>query len=493
MKRYSQKLKVGLLFLCVSSWIWISWKNRLTPFRGEHWAFLDYYLRADSLKEAISNVASFNCFGATRFQPLGFFPTLFPYLLFGMNFFFHYLFSLGLQIVLTWIFLLLMDGLRNDFKGKPRLLFDEYALEASLFLVLFPAADVLLWTFFHYIQTALILGYGSIYLFLKNKYEFNRQKLLSLALLIAASLIYEPFIVVMAFYLGFTLYALYRKKMKNIIPALIPLLFLGLIFPSYYRQFKPSATNLIPIVGTFLNTQLHTGHNALIGAPGATNRILFGFYNLIGMIINIFHSIFFPYQALKVNIYEFFVPAFLKGRGLLLAAISTTILVVAIGFFLKLDLKKKRLPGTHHLFIFLSACGMFYLISWGRNEDGNFASVQLRYAYLILPALFCLFVDLVYRLTQRETLPLYSTVLAMLIFINLGNTLQHGIRVREDMEEVRTFVGELKNKNLKPKQITETVMQAYEKVQIPFRRENMFFVYNARGCISSYLENPSSN
>ena len=175
-----------LLWYCISALLLLLiYANNLSDaFRGEMWELLHIWTTQTSTWEKVREASEFQCFGAERFQPLAY---VVPYLQVswtGLSFVNSHLFSLSLHFLCgIAVAAFCMQVLHDEF-----LSFCAFAA----FLFSFLVSDVLLWTFFSYIQLHALLLIISISLFCAYLRGGQRALLvLSWVASIVSALIYE--------------------------------------------------------------------------------------------------------------------------------------------------------------------------------------------------------------------------------------------------------------------------------------------------------------
>jgi hypothetical protein len=486
MPRRSTQLSL-LLFSCyvLASVVFL---NRNTPFRGEHWALLYSYVHSSGFLERMRNVSEFVCFGVQRFQPLAFFPAALTFQLFGSHFWLHYVFSVLLHLGYTYAFLRLVDRLRREPSETPRQnLFLTYPLEAALFLVAFPAADVLLWSFFHYVQIAILLATLSLSFFLDDK---RHSKSIAYALIFVASLIYEPFLSLVACY---ALWGIAETRIKRRFPlhCLWPILFLLLIIPKYYTQYSAYRQQ----VASYNQIQ-----SDMVMVP-FLEKAWFCFEKLQLMIVTTLYNLGFPTNAVRKNIYEMPIVPLMKN-GLYDFHSFTYLLPAyqngfAVGFTVVLGLlaalywkKRKLILSSHQALALLYGCavsGPFLAITWARPvvRDVSIA-FQFRYLLVGLAPLVCLLLEGLFRAFGPLRRPWYAGMIVTLILINSLNTLKHGFFVREDMADLISFVDELKARSLSSDEVVTQTTNAMTALKIPSDPKLFYFDYNAQKCVAEW-------
>lgn len=463
--------------------------NQHTPFRGEHWALIEYVLNGSSFWDQVQRVSHFVCFSDKRFQPLAFFPTMGSYLLFGTHFVDHYLLSIGLHLVLTYCFLKLLSVLRREIEPDRRNLFVRYPLEASLFLVLYPFVDLMTWSFYHYVQWALLLGAISVACFIEGIFSDSRKESVAVGLALIATLIYEPFLSYLFVYFLVGLVRQIKKKGKFPWAATFCL---AVLVPIYYAQFS----TYVAKVASYSDKQL-----SMVTAP-IPIKLFYLVHKIALLGFNGLWSSMTFVLASKRETYEYALPkviapylierdTFLYLPDSLLSLVSIAMLV-GVSFLGYLFYRRWR---THPRTLAVSAIyfmcmlGPVLLVAWGRPVIRSI-SVSLQFRYFTLMAVFGL-IFVVEGLRYLAGRRIYESVLLLLIVINAFNAIAHGNLVRFDMQEVGAYVTQRLQSGLKGKSLVRSVDGALINLEIPVRQwSNAPFQYNAQKCIAEFTQAP---
>jgi hypothetical protein len=461
--------------------------NRNTPFRGEHWAMLYAFVKSPTWTDKFHNMINIEYFGDHRFQPLNSLPMLIEYLVWGASFFWYYAVSILLHVFYAVSFIKLLDLLRHGPNTTPlKSLIQNYAFEFSLFLVLFPSQDVLFWTYFHYIQIAAVLATFSVFLYLKNLASFNPQKALAYILIASSTLFYEPMMIILVLFLALNFLRWMYFKSKIILYESVPgLIYATCVGSQYFNQKLSSEVTIPPNVSVLNGIHLMTGHDALFTAPYAQNKILFCLYNFVLMLLNLFRGSFLPSTSHKVNIYEFQNSQFLLGSSLPYAVL---VFFLVISFSLYLIVKNKAsFKGVLLPYSLLSAATLFifWVICWGRPGAGNYSSVQFRYAFVLLPFIFAILLDFIFRFTARYRI-FYSALLIVLMGINLGSSLNQGMRLEKNMSALTHYVNALKARGVKSDEIVLAVAKSIHDYTLRVPGDDVFLIYNGRGGLTKF-------
>lgn len=157
--KVSDRHKYALLYaISVILLLLVYSQNLNDAYKGEMWELLYISASDQGWMERLGSISSFVCFGAGRFQPLAFFIPYFQYSVIGQAFVVSHLFSLALHLLSGAILAVIASHyLRNRIA-----VFAIYAV----FLFSFVASDVVIWTFFTYIQAHSAILLAAIGLFL---------------------------------------------------------------------------------------------------------------------------------------------------------------------------------------------------------------------------------------------------------------------------------------------------------------------------------------
>lgn len=220
--------------------------NLADAFKGEMWELL--YISTVQLGpwETFRQVSSFACFGAGRFQPLAFFVPYVQVMLGGTSFVHSHLFSLGLHLLCAALLAMLCYRWVRD----PLLAFCAFAA----FLFSFLASDVLIWTFFTYIQVHALLVLASIGLF-AGYLRSDRRALLFLSWVaaIVSAMLYESGIAALLAQPAFALLnwrKLDRRKflLQVAAPGLVFVAYVGTAFLAMSLDYRDSSAQVHPMM-----------------------------------------------------------------------------------------------------------------------------------------------------------------------------------------------------------------------------------------------------
>lgn len=469
-----------VLGLVLASLFFIAWINAETPFRGEHWAMLYAFVKSPDWKQKIWNMINIEYFGDHRFQPLNSLPMVLGYLVFGVWFLGYYFASVAIHAITAIGFVKLLDLLRN---GRGRVL--DYPLELSFFLILFPCIDVLLWSYFHYIQIAVTLALFASYFYFKNFSRPGLQKYLAYLLILLAALIYEPLLVLLFLFIAINFfYWLYSKRNSLIFETVVPLICALGLASQYIGERLSSPITIPPNVSVLNGIRLLTGHDALFSAPLATNKFVFLLYNWLLVIVNIFRGVFLPATSHKTNLYELQNTQELFGQ--FLPIVSILFLIFAAAFLAALWKRRALLQSSVllHTYLLAATTLIFGVICWARPGAGNYSSVQFRYAFVILPFLFAFLLDVCFKLSQQRLA--YSVVLLVLISFNLSSSLNQGVRLKREMQPLTQHVRALKHRGLPKDVVVLETARAIHDYLIPVQGNDVFVIYNGRGGLTKF-------
>ena len=470
MKESLAKDRIGIvtLGLSLALLVTIAFLNRHTPFRGEHWALLYTYVNAPDWMKRFELISHFACFGVTRFQPLGFFPQVVSYQLLGAAFFAHYLLSISIHVVQTYLFLKLLDRFRSD-SSDTRSVFNRYPMEGALFLVLFPGTDVLFWTFFHHVQLATLLASASLLVYLTPSSSYGRR-LLAFALMIAATAIYEAFLPGVVVYLAVEGSRFCRRERSAWLGTallVVSVAAFGVKYGLQYSQLERSQWLSVPLM---------------------TRAMRSVDYTLLALAVFVSNSIW-PTAAWRGEIYTLAIPSAIQTVPFALFSLGT-----GISFCLIFLVVKRKTPSkTSSLYALCLACavGILFLIVWARSFEGPVASsAQFRYAFVIMPCLVAVALDVAYRLLAGRWRFMYGAALAVLIAVNALATLRHGLRLRDDMEDMTDYVETLKKEGFTANEIVTDVTRRLATARLPLSPRSiprLEFLLNGDGCAEEWV------
>ncbi len=440
-----------------------------TPFRAEHWALLYVYSMSNSFTEFLFNIANFVCFGDNRFQPLAFFVPSLSYSIFKLSFFFHYVVSVILHIILVIRVLNLLHLLREGTFKKKEPLFFLYPIESALLLVLFCCVDVITWTFFQYVQVATILSSYSLYYYIKKIYENQfRNSINSYLLILLSSLIYECYISLFTLYVivdGVYFFSRKRRTGIDFLVSLITLLIFSSIYLTKYFVYSKQARSL---------------WDWLYYLPSMGAR----FVNFLATILS---SIFLPSTAKVNKIFELPMVSFISSRTYLAWILIVFVIFILITFF---NVQKQKFNHLQKLTFFMCIgviCGVFFSIGMAKFKELDYSVVQFRYCYSIIPFFFSVFLFLIYSLIPIKIRCIYSIVLFILIGINSWSTINFNYTLRRNIKELTDYVNVLKASGNSSTRIVFNLVEAISERKIKTSKSTEIFIYNAASCSIDWL------
>ena len=395
-------------------------------------------------------------------------------MVFGLWFVGHYAVSAALHLLYaafaTSLFeLALPPERRSTVRGYA---FQRYPLEAALILAAFPAADTITWTFFQYLQLAAVCGVASVVLTARD--ASPRLRALGYACGAVATLLYEPFLCVMALLAlnGASRLRASQRRGWELAEAALPGLFVAAVASKYLFAFAPQ------IFSPWLTLDHLPLVNTRAGRCG---------YMLVVFLANLARTLALPTVAQRGMIYE--LPQLFLGY----IAELTMVAVVAVG---ALALRYARRTRTHEtskgdasrallsplVIAGLSLGGMFLMICGGRLAQPFYCTVQIRYAYVLFPFAFAALASHLRGVTPRAR-GVYAVALLYLVAVNAWSSANHVARVRREMAPITRYVTSLKDQRLSRQEIvTETERTLRERgLHVPSSDRD--FIYNATDCL----------
>lgn len=192
-------------------------------FRGEMWELLNIRNVSNSRVDQLSKVLSFNCFQASRFQPLAFLLPYYSFEIFGVSFLASHLISQALHILCG------VGVAYCCYKWTKNQSFSLIVFITSIYSFL--TSDVIGWTFFSYIQLSTLFLIISLYCIV-TFYENGRHKYLIYGYIfgILSTLIYEAGLSIFIGQIIYTCINVLKRKKIKILEVIGPITILGLYF-----------------------------------------------------------------------------------------------------------------------------------------------------------------------------------------------------------------------------------------------------------------------
>ena len=442
-------------------------QNFADPYTGEMWELAYIAAKDSELINKIQEISSFVCFGAGRFQPIGFFI---PYLLIiiaGTNFVLAHILSVGLHILSS----LLISFICYKYTKNKNITLVIYVLTLFTFL----ASDVIIWTFFSYIQISCILIIISLYNYIEYLKKNNYKNLILFYLLaISTTLIYEAglsvFFIPIIFYICSK--ANFNKKnqvlLEIIVPILIILSYLLAAYISMNLNFKDSSQ-------TF-------GLQILVKI--ASYAVYYFRYSIGITVTPEIHNIGSIY-GLSISL------SLINIIIIMLVLIST---VIILGYLVTNSKAIKLFRFKTEIGILLTANFLYiFIIGYGRvGDDYNFLKpsnleTQFRYYYLtslLIPLSLGLFAS---NLNTKYKSVIYTTLI-FIIFGNILNILDYGRRISSatnaltlDYYKIANSIRYNKSHEYKNEILKEMHSNWYLE-KIDTKNKYQAFTYNANKC-----------
>lgn len=446
-------------------------QNFADPYTGEMWELVYFASKDGELVNKMHEISSFVCFGASRFQPLAFFIPFLLIIIAGTNFVMAHLLSVVLHILCS----LLIAYICHKYTKKKKLTLIIYTLTLFTFL----SSDVIIWTFFTYIQISCIL----IIIALHNYIEFLKDKkysnlIIFYILTILSSLIYEAALSLL--FIPIIFYFFSGKNYKNmipeiVIPILLIIIYLLIAYMSMGLDFKDSSQSI--------------GLQTLVKI---TSYIIYYFRYSIGISVTPeIHNIGSIYGLnFSINI--------INSIVIILVIISILLIFVNL-IYDRNRIKSFKLKRESLIFITANFLYIF-VISYGRvGDDLNFfkpsnLETQFRYYYLT-----CLLIPLSTGLIASNIIIKHSSILYITLFtIVLGNILNirdYGKRISLASNALSLDYYKIVNNNLKisSKEILKKMHSNWYLEQIDTNNMYSAFIYNANKCTIHRDLNESAN
>jgi hypothetical protein len=331
-----------------------------------------------------------------------------------------------------------------------------YPWEAALFLVAFPASDMIVWSFFQYVQLGAILCVGSIVLYLRAVEEPPLRRLMAYTAICLSSLIYECYFPVATTLLMFQLFSRPKK------PIAWPELWLGTFLAAFG----------LTLWIRFRSEPMFLGGNGLV-------------YEFLLLLANITKNMLWLASATRYNIYE------LEGMdalgihaGRIASVVAFSLMLTFAGFLWK---KRKDFTTSQRNALFLTglaAVAPYSLIAIGRMGQAGYASIQFRYAYVALPFLLALLFGLIPASFRRHTG--YQLALGLLVAVNGISTLAHGLRCRDEMRPLRQLVERTRGAGNSSDQTVLLVDRTLLSRTLLPPISELGFIYNGIGCLEEW-------
>jgi hypothetical protein len=435
-------------------------------FKGEMWELLYISTTQLSLGETFREVSTFACFGAGRFQPLAFFVPYLQVILGGTSFVFSHLFSLGLHLLCA----LLLAALAFRWLRDPLLTFFAFAA----FLFSFLASDVLIWTFFTYIQVHALLLLASIGLFAFYLRSERRALLfLSWGAAIVSAMLYESGIAALLAQPAFAILSgrvseRRRFLLEVFFPVLIFAAYVGMAFLAMSLNYRDSSAQIHPMVFAKVLTYLayFVRYNAGLVSDAHIYDIasIFDFrpglsvWNMLGV-------------ALLVMVVSGAAKVLIRGRNQLRISASPELWLVAVALL-----------------------GYVLIMGFGRVPKGisfltpSGLETQFRYYYVssaLIPMLVVLAIG-------RAGAGNYSKglVVAALVYMVLGNG-YNIVRLGEKISVATTpltahalgIIGELSGSPNAEEKLVQRMHRDWYTESIPTPRQFRAYTFNANRCL----------
>jgi len=154
----ANKYKLALMYaISVIVLLLVYSQNLNDAYKGEMWELLYISATDQGWMERLGSISSFVCFGAGRFQPLAFLIPYFQYSAIGQSFVVSHLFTLALHLLSG----AMLAVIASHYLRSRIVVFAIYAV----FIFSFVVSDVVIWTFFTYIQAHSAMLLAAIGLF----------------------------------------------------------------------------------------------------------------------------------------------------------------------------------------------------------------------------------------------------------------------------------------------------------------------------------------
>jgi len=461
-KNYTE-LYLGFYILPAIFLLLIYSQNFTDPYTGEMWELAYIAAKEGDLINKIHEISSFVCFGASRFQPLAFFIPYFLIIIAGTNFVIAHMLAVGLHILCS----LLISFVCHKYTKNKKITLIVYILTLFTFL----ASDVIIWTFFTYIQISCILIILSLYNYIEYLKKNNCKYIIIFYLLTTTStLIYEASLSIV--FLPIIVY-LYNKLNNNnnkiflefIVPILIVLSYLLLAYISMGLNFKDSSQTL--------------GLQIFIKIA---SYVVYYFRYSIGMTVT-------PEIHNIGSIYGLTIPIN-PLNVIIITLLSISLLIIITNLVINRE-NRKLLKFKNEIGLIITANFLYiFIIGYGRvGDDYNFFSpsnleTQFRYYYLtslLIPLSLGLFAS---NIIIRYKFIIYAT----LVFIVLGNILNiinYGNRIALASNALALDYFKITN-NIKLNKSNEEILKEMHSnwylEKIDTNDKYSAFTYNANKC-----------
>lgn len=217
-------------------------QNLNDTYKGEMWELLYVSASDQGWLERLSSISTFACFGAGRFQPVAFFIPYLQYSAIGKSFVASHLFSLALHLLCGAI----LAVIASHYLRSRVAVFTVYAA----FLFSFVASDVVIWTFFTYIQmhgALLLVALGLFLAYLRTDRPAHLYGSWAAGLL--STLIYEA---ALSLFLAQICFAIISGRVRTrksilleiVIPAVIISLYVLVAFTATGLEYRDSNVKL---------------------------------------------------------------------------------------------------------------------------------------------------------------------------------------------------------------------------------------------------------
>lgn len=453
-------------------------QNLNDAYKGEMWELLYISATDQGWMERLGSISSFVCFGAGRFQPLAFFVPYFQYSAIGQSFVASHLFSLALHLLCGAI----LAVIASHYLRSRVAVFAVYAA----FLFSFVASDVVIWTFFTYIQVhgaLLLIALGLFLAYLRT----DRLAYLygSWAAGLLSTLIYEAALSLFLAQICFAIISGRARARKSVflevaVPAVIVALYVLVAFAATGLEYRDS------------NVKLHW----MVFAKVITFVVYYYRYNT-GL----------TSEPELFNIASYF------GLGLPVTAwniLGLALLAVFLSLLVYSAIKQRRnlKPGNRPELWFSLAIFAIYvsIIALGRVSlgtklfDPSGLETQIRYYYfpaLVLPLLLALVIA-----GQQLHVAVARLLGAFLVFAitgNVLNTLRFGERLTQATAPLSAhaslIIAELAGQEGADKSFIRKMHRDWYMERISTPREYHAYTFNANRCIVhlDYPEKPVEN
>lgn len=460
--RHALLYAVSVIFLLL-----VYSQNLNDAYKGEMWELLYISASDQGWLEKLSSISTFVCFGAGRFQPAAFFIPYLQYSVIGKSFVASHLFSLALHLICGAI----LAVIASQYLRSRVAVFAVYAA----FLFSFVASDLVIWTFFTYIQVhgaLLLVALGLFLTYLRS----DRPAYLygSWAAGLLSTLIYEAALSLFLAQICFAIISGRVRARKSVflevaVPAAIVALYVLAVFAATNLEYRDS------------NVKLHW----MVFAKVVT-----------------FVVYYFRYNTGLTSEPELFNIASYFGLGLPVTAwniLGLALLAVFLSLLVYSAIKQRRnlKPGNRPELWFLLIIFAIYvsIIALGRVAPGSNhfepsgLETQIRYYYfpaLVLPFLLALVIA-----GQQLHVAAARLLGAFLVFAiagNVLNTLRFGERLAQATAPLSAHASlvraELAGQEDADRSFIRRMHRDWYTERIPTPREYHAYTFNANRCIA---------